>query len=215
MLLLLFFKFTLCREPLFFYRIFFECDGIKQFGFLHLCLEMRFRVSSDQFIGIPPPYISCYFFDSGVDLDVCMAKCKFFNIDQDDSGQHVIAGIEKNRCFSSEQVKYLKMQNVAVWFPKDFKDDNFIYIDLKRSKMTLIDLLRYIKCADCKNFEPTTTDTDWCKAFAVFTLCRRSNQEEYKNIYDYCKSSVNQEILRQFESNFCRGRRRTHYILDQ
>lgn len=104
---------------------------------------------------------------------------------------------------SADQISDLKKRNVVVSGVKTPQGQPVCLIDIKKSKVTLDELLGNIRKTKANEYIMGGSDTEdkFLTRVAAFLLCRRSAADSFGFFYDECKKIPNRFIFNQFEGN--------------
>lgn len=111
----------------------------------------------------------------------------------------------KGSILSNDQSLKLKHNNVALWEFSDRFGDVHVFIDLKKSQMSLTELFTCLQSKGEKQDRNLGTEifARWNDIWCAFCLCRRTNAQKNKIVYEKCKSAGGSSTLKFFEENFC------------
>lgn len=207
--LLLIFRLVFCSETEIEYEIYIDCniDKIKEAGFsvteeiisFHEFFDFdQKRKLSNADLSLKY-HILDFFTQKIADIQRIIEKSDAFK----QPGQCPLVLKFSAYALNETEVTYLKEQYVAFARVANSLDRAITLIDIRRSKISLIDLLDVIRKSKKKNYfaikkEPLLL---LFQRQAAFVLCRASDTDTYRDFYEKCKSTVVAGIFDQVEKN--------------
>lgn len=128
-------------------------------------------------------------------------------IENEVMGDPVVLNIEMKNWFSDEQLDELKRRKVIVWNSVEIESETtytkYTFIDIKKSDMTLDEMLEMLKDtkSDLIHWSQTIAGFSFDEYFSAFMTCRRTNVK--KNAFYYAKLLLDcPDLIRIFEFEF-------------